>query len=47
MRKSTPKKRELLPDPKYNSTQVTRFVNDLMMRGKKIYLSLFSTKHLI
>lgn len=35
MRKSTPKKRELLPDPKYNSTQVTRFVNDLMMRGKK------------
>jgi len=35
MRKSTPKKRVLLPDPKYNSIQVTRFVNDLMMRGKK------------
>jgi len=35
MRKSTPKKRVLLPDPKYNSTHVTRFVNDLMERGKK------------
>ncbi len=35
MRKSTPKKRILLPDPKFNSTYVTRFVNDLMERGKK------------
>ena len=35
MRKSTPKKRMLLPDPKFNDTVVTRFVNDLMERGKK------------
>jgi small subunit ribosomal protein S7 len=35
MRKSTPKKRILLPDPKFNDTHVTRFVNDLMERGKK------------
>ena len=35
MRKSKPKKRILLPDPKYNDTLVTRFVNDLMLDGKK------------
>ncbi len=35
MRKSKPKKRTLLPDPKYNDTLVTRFVNDLMLDGKK------------
>ncbi|MDD2563237.1 MAG: 30S ribosomal protein S7 [Salinivirgaceae bacterium] len=35
MRKSTPKKRVLLPDPKFNDTHVTRFVNDLMEAGKK------------
>ncbi|MFA5588840.1 MAG: 30S ribosomal protein S7 [Bacteroidales bacterium] len=35
MRKTKPKKRVLLPDPKYNDTLVTRFVNDLMMDGKK------------
>ncbi|MCK4662898.1 MAG: 30S ribosomal protein S7 [Bacteroidales bacterium] len=35
MRKSKPKKRNLLPDPKYNDTLVTRFVNDLMLNGKK------------
>eukprot|EP01156_Anaeramoeba_ignava_P008548 Anaeramoba_ignava/a360664_9.p1 GENE.a360664_9~~a360664_9.p1 ORF type:complete len:159 (-),score=18.74 a360664_9:96-572(-) len=35
MRKSKPKKRILLPDPKFNDTLVTRFVNDLMMSGKK------------
>ena len=35
MRKPNPKKRVLLPDPKYNDTLVTRFVNDLMMNGKK------------
>ncbi len=27
--------REVLPDPKYNSIVVTRFINDLMKRGKK------------
>ena len=35
MRKSKPKKRILLPDPKFNNTLVTRFVNDLMIGGKK------------
>lgn len=35
MRKSRPKKRILLPDPKYNDILVTRFVNDLMVSGKK------------
>lgn len=35
MRKSRPKKRILLPDPKYGDVRVTRFVNDLMLSGKK------------
>lgn len=35
MRKSKPKKRHLLPDPKFSNTLVTRFVNDLMVDGKK------------
>jgi small subunit ribosomal protein S7 len=35
MRKSKPKQRVILPDPKFNDTLVTRFVNDLMMDGKK------------
>lgn len=35
MRKTKPKKRILLPDPKFNDVLVTRFVNDLMMSGKK------------
>jgi small subunit ribosomal protein S7 len=35
MRKSKPKKRILLPDPKYNDPYVTRFVNNLMYSGKK------------
>ena len=35
MRKTKPKKRILLPDPKYQDVQVTRFVNNLMLQGKK------------
>ena len=35
MRKSRAKKRILLPDPKFNSIAVTRFVNNLMLDGKK------------
>lgn len=35
MRKSKPKKRILLPDPRFNDVLVTRFVNDLMVHGKK------------
>jgi small subunit ribosomal protein S7 len=35
MRKSKPKKRYLLPDPKFQDTMVTKFVNYLMEEGKK------------
>lgn len=35
MRKTKPKKRILLPDPKYHDTLVTQFVNNLMIQGKK------------
>ena len=35
MRKAKPKKRILLPDPKFNDVAVTRFVNNLMLDGKK------------
>ena len=39
-------KREILPDPKFGSTQITKFVNMIMQSGKKstaeaiMYLSL-------
>ena len=35
MRKSKPRKRILLPDPKFHDANVTRFVNNLMLQGKK------------
>ena len=35
MRKGRPKKRILLPDPKYKDRLVTQFVNNLMFSGKK------------
>ena len=35
MRKSSAKKRPLLPDPKFNDQTVTRFVNNMMCGGKK------------
>ncbi len=35
MRKGKPKKRVLLPDPKFNDTLVTQFINNLMIDGKK------------
>ena len=35
MRKAKPKKRIILPDPKYNDVLVTKFVNNLMLDGKK------------
>jgi len=35
MRKGRPKKRQILPDPKFNDALVTRFVNNLMWNGKK------------
>lgn len=35
MRKARPKKRILLPDPKFGDPFVTRFVNNMMLNGKK------------
>lgn len=35
MRKARPKKRPIVPDPKFSDTLVTKFVNNLMLRGKK------------
>ena len=35
MRKTKPRKRILLPDPKFHDTNVTRFVNNLILQGKK------------
>ncbi len=35
MRKRQSKKRPILPDPKFNDQLVTRFVNNLMLHGKK------------
>jgi len=35
MRKSKPKKRILIPDPRFNDTLVSKFVNNIMLRGKK------------
>ena len=35
MRKKQAKKRPLLPDPRFNDKLVTRFVNMMMLSGKK------------
>jgi small subunit ribosomal protein S7 len=35
MRKGRAKKRQVLPDPKFGSEMVSRFVNNMMMDGKK------------
>ncbi len=35
MRKTKPKKRIILPDPKYQNSQITKFVNNIMLKGKK------------
>ena len=35
MRKSQAKKKSIIPDPKFNDTLVTRFVNMIMLDGKK------------
>ena len=35
MRKAKPKKRIILPDPKYGDVLVTKFVNNIMLKGKK------------
>ena len=35
MRKAKPKKRLILPDPNFNDVMVTKFVNNIMLKGKK------------
>jgi small subunit ribosomal protein S7 len=35
MRKAKPKKRVILPDPRFNDTLVSKFVNNIMLQGKK------------
>ena len=35
MRKAQPKKIPLAPDPKFSDVQVTRFINNIMLDGKK------------
>ena len=35
MRKSKAKPKQILPDPKFNDPMVTKFVNNIMLRGKK------------
>jgi small subunit ribosomal protein S7 len=35
MRKARPKKRIILPDPKYGDRLVTQFINNMMLSGKK------------
>ncbi len=35
MRKARPRKRVILPDPKFNDVLVTKFVNNIMLKGKK------------
>jgi small subunit ribosomal protein S7 len=35
MRKSRPNKRKISPDPRFNDVMVTKFVNNIMLQGKK------------
>ena len=35
MRKGHPKKREIKPDPKYNDVLLSKFINSIMLDGKK------------
>lgn len=35
MRKSQARKREIVPDPRYNDVLVSKFINNMMMQGKK------------
>ena len=35
MRKTTPKRKTILPDPKFNDVLVTKFINNIMLEGKK------------
>lgn len=45
-RKGPVPKRDVLPDPVYNSKLVTRFINKVMYDGKKALLKLSYMMHL-
>ena len=49
MRKAKPKKRIILPDPKYGDVLVTKFVNHIMLKGKKnlAYGIFYSAMHIV
>lgn len=47
MRKRRAVKRDVLPDPIYNSKVVTKLVNQIMLDGKKVQLKRYYMKHLI
>ena len=47
MRKAKPKKRIILPDPKFGEVMVAKFVNHLMLDGKRIPLMACSILRLI
>ena len=42
MRKGNATKRDVLPDPIYNSKLVTRLINKIMLDGKLIYLPILA-----
>ena len=47
MRKRRAEKRDVLPDPIYNSKVVTKLINQIMLDGKKELHKQFFTMHLI
>jgi ribosomal protein S7 len=47
MRRRAAPKREILPDPKFGDTVIAKFVNILMLHGKKSVAEKLSMMHLI
>ena len=47
MRKRRAVKRDVLPDPIYNSKVVTKLINQIMLDGKKVQLKKYYMMHLI
>ena len=43
MRRRRPERREIAPDPVFNDLVVTKFVNNLMVSGKKVFQKRFFT----
>ena len=39
-------KREILPDPKYREADVSKFINVVMLHGKKAVAEVLFTEHL-